>query len=125
MNLNYLIVYVTDFEKMQDFYINKLGMTNIGSLDPTIFATLRPSGGGATIGLQDKKSSDLPSAQAEHAGNIELGFAVEDVDATYKQWKANDVEIIAEPADMPFGRYMLAKDPEGHYLSAYRFNKRD
>ena len=125
MNLNYILVYASDFATMKDFYINKLGMSDVGSLDSKIFATLRPSGGGATIGLQDKKSTPLPSAHAEHAGNIELSFAVDDVDAVYKQWTEKGVEIVAEPADLPFGRYMLAKDPEGHFISAYRFNKRD
>jgi hypothetical protein len=25
--------------------------------------------------------------------------------------------------DLPFGRYFLARDPEGHYLSVYRFKR--
>lgn len=125
MNLNYIIVYANDFQKLKAFYIDKLGMTNLGSVSSDIFATLRPSGGGAVIGLQDNKSSQLPPARETHPGGVELSFEVEDVDATHKQWKANGVEIISEPADLPFGRYMLAKDPEGHYLSAFRFAQKN
>jgi len=124
MNLNYIIVYANDFPKMKAFYIDQLGMTNLGSVSSDIFATLQPADGGARIGLQDKKSSALPPGQEEHPGNIELSFAVEDVDATCKQWKVNGVEIISEPHDLPFGRYFLARDPEGHYLSGYRFANR-
>lgn len=124
MNLNYIIVYADDFQKMKAFYIDQLGMTNLGSVSSDIFATLRPSGGGSVIGLQDKKSAQFPPALETHPGSVELSFAVDDVDATYQQWKANGVNIIAEPADLPFGRYMLAKDPEGHYFSAYRFTNR-
>ena len=29
---------------------------------------------------------------------------------------------VGEPVDLSFGRYFMAKDPEGHYLSVYRFN---
>jgi predicted enzyme related to lactoylglutathione lyase len=124
MNLNYILVYVNDFQKLRAFYIDALGMTDIGSIASDIFATLRAPDGGATIGLQDKKSTPLPPAHEQHPGSLELSFAVEDVDATHKSWKEKGVEIITEPADMPFGRYFLAKDPEGHYLSAYRFKSR-
>ncbi len=124
MNLNYILVYVNDFQKSKSFYINALGMSDSGSIASDIFATLHASEGGAIIGLQDKKSTPLPPAQEQHPGSMELSFAVEDVDATYKSWKEKGVEIISEPADMPFGRYFLARDPEGHYLSAYRFKQR-
>ena len=124
MNLNFIIVYVEDFEKLKKFYIEALDMTNMGSLSSNSFATLRPSNGGAMVGLQAKASSQLPPGRETQPGSVELSFEVEDVDATYKQWKKNGVEIIAEPMDLPFGRYMLAKDPEGHYLSAFRFAQR-
>ena len=125
MNLNYIIIYANDFHKLKAFYIDKLGMTNLGAVSSDIFATLQPSAGTTRIGLQDKKSSKLPPAHETQPGSVELSFEVEDVDATFKQWKKNGVEIVSEPADLPFGRYMLAKDPEGHYLSAFRFAQRN
>ncbi len=123
MNLNYIIVYVNDLEKLKAFYTDALGMTNVGSVSASTFATMRPAGGGAMVGLQSKESSNLPPKYEDHPGSVELSFAVEDVDATYQQWKDKGVEMISEPTDLPFGRYFLAKDPEGHYLSAYRFAK--
>jgi len=124
MNLNYIIVYVNDLEKLKTFYTEALGMTYVGSVSANAFATLRPSGGGAMVGLQAKEFSELPPKFEDHAGSVELSFAVDDVDATWKQWKENGVEMISEPTDLPFGRYFLAKDPEGHYLSAYKFAQR-
>jgi predicted enzyme related to lactoylglutathione lyase len=124
MNLNFIIVYVEDFAKMKAFYENALGMTNVGAVSSDAFATMRPSGGGAMVGLQDKKTSQLPPRWETSGGSVELSFEVADVDATWKQWKDNGVEMISEPTDLPFGRYFLAKDPEGHYLSAFRFNQR-
>jgi len=52
---------------------------------------------------------------------VELSFEVDDVDATWRRWKASGVELLSEPMDLPFGRYFIAKDPEGHYVSVYRF----
>ncbi|MBI1282386.1 MAG: hypothetical protein GC179_29940 [Anaerolineaceae bacterium] len=124
MNLKYIIVYATDFQKLKSFYVDKLGMTDIGSLSSDIFATLRASDGGAVIGLQDKKSAQFPPAQENHAGSVELSFQVEDVDATYNAWKSKGVDMLSEPQNLPFGRYFIAKDPEGHYLSAFRFANR-
>jgi len=52
---------------------------------------------------------------------VELSFAVEDVDATWTRWHKNGVTMLTEVMEMPFGRYFLAQDPEGHFLSVYRF----
>ena len=123
MNLNFIIVYVNDLEKSKAFYTEALGMTHMGAVSSTTFATMRPSEGGAMVGLQDKQSSQLPPGREEQPGSVELSFEVADVDATCKLWKEKGVEIISEPMDLPFGRYFLAKDNEG-YLSAFRFAQR-
>jgi len=121
MNLNFIIVYVNDLEKSKAFYADALGMTYIGAESATEFATMRPSGGGAMVGLQLKAASKLPPGRETQPGSVELSFEVADVDATWKLWKEKGVEMISEPLDLPFGRYFIAKDNEGHYLSAFRF----
>jgi hypothetical protein len=45
------------------------------------------------------------------------------LDAIWRAWKANGVEMVSEPSDKPFGREFLAKDPDGHYLSVYRLRQ--
>jgi predicted enzyme related to lactoylglutathione lyase len=120
MKLNYVIVYVQDVKKETEFYTRALGMSVVEAASSPTFVTLR-SDGGAMIGLQDKSTSQLPPRHEEHAGRLELSFEVDDVDATWKQWKERGVEMVTEPVNLPFGRYFMAKDPEGHYLSAYRF----
>ena len=124
MNLNFIIVYVNDLEKSKAFYADALGMTYVGAVSSTEFATMRPSGGGAMVGLQLKASSKLPPGRETQPGSVELSFEVADVDATYQQWKEKGVEMISEPLDLPFGRYFIAQDNEGHYLSAFRFAQR-
>jgi len=120
MNLNFIIVYVRDMNKAKAFYSETLGLPIVEAQSGPNFVALRPDGG-AMIGLQDKTASQLPPGKEAQPGSVELSFEVEDVDSTWKRWQKQGVEMVTEPMDLPFGRYFLAKDPEGHYLSAYRF----
>ena len=47
------------------------------------------------------------------------GSLVEDVDGVYSQWQAAGVEMLGEPHDMPFGRTVLCRTPDGHVLRIY------
>ncbi len=120
MNLNYVILYVRDMNKSKAFYTDVLGMKVLEVASGPNFVTLR-SASGAMVGLQDRTASRLPPGREEQPGSVELSFEVDDVDATWKHWKDRGVELLTDPMDLPFGRYFLATDPEGHYLSAYRF----
>ena len=46
------------------------------------------------VGLQSKAFSALPPKDETQPGSVELSFAVEDVDATDKEWKEKGVEMI-------------------------------
>ena len=120
MNLGFVVLYVRDLEKSKSFYTDVLGLTVMEAISGPTFVTLRPEGG-AMVGLQDRAASQLPPGKEEQSGSVELSFEVDDVDDTWSKWKDRGVELLTDPMDLPFGRYFLAKDPEGHYLSVYRF----
>ena len=122
MNLGFVVVYVRDMEKAKAFYMDVLGMTVMEALSSASFVTLRPTSG-SLVALQDKAAAKFPPGLEEHAGSVELSFEVDDVDATWQRWKEQGVELVSTPIDLPFGRYFMARDPEGHYLSAYRFSR--
>ncbi len=122
MNLKFIILYIRDMEKAKQFYSETLGLSVVEAISGPNFVTLRTEDG-ANIGLQARSASRLPPMQEKDPGDVELSFAVEDVDATWKRWKEQGVEMVTEPMDLPFGRYFMARDPEGHYLSAYRFKQ--
>ncbi len=122
MNMGFVIVYVQDIAKAQAFYTDVLGLTVVEAISGPNFVTVRPSSG-SLIGLQDKATSAFPPGLEDRPGSIELSFEVDDVDATWQFWQERGVELVSEPVDLPFGRYCMAKDPDGHYLSAYRFNR--
>lgn len=120
MNLGFVVLYVRDMEKAKAFYTDILGLTVVDAVSGPNFVALR-SAGGSLVALQDKKASRFPPGQEEQPGSFELSFEVDDVDATWMRWQEQCVELVSEPVDLPFGRYCMVKDPDGHYLSAYRF----
>lgn len=119
MNLGFVILYVQDMEKAKAFYIDVLGLSVVEEVSGPSFVTLRPDGG-SLVALQDKTSARLPPRLEQQPGSVELSFEVDDVDGTWRRWQEQGVAIVVEPMDLPFGRYFLAQDPEGHYLSVYR-----
>jgi predicted enzyme related to lactoylglutathione lyase len=123
MNLNFVILYVNDLDKLKKFYTESLSLPVAEEVSSPTFITLRPAGG-AMLALQDKTASRLPPKLEMQPGGVEVSFEVDDVDGTWQRWKEKGVEMVTEPMDLPFGRYFMAKDLEGHYLSVYRFNQR-
>ena len=119
MNLGFVVLYVHDMAKVQAFYTEILGLSVVEAVSGPNFVTLRPTGG-SLLALQDKAASRLPPGQDEHPGSVELSFEVDDIDGTWQRWKEQGVELVTDPMDLPFGRYFLAKDPEGHYHSGAR-----
>ena len=122
MNLGFIILYVQDMEEEKAFYTDVLGMTVLEAVSSPNFVTLRPSSG-SLIALQNKATAQFPPKDAQ-PGSAELSFEVDDVDGTWKHWQEKGVELVSDPVDLPFGRYFMAKDPEGYYLSVYRFAQR-
>jgi predicted enzyme related to lactoylglutathione lyase len=120
MNLGFVVLYVRDMDKVRTFYTEVLGLTVVEAVSSPTFVTLR-SDGGSLLALQDKTAALMPPACEDQPGSVELSFEVDDVDATWKRWKEQGVNVVADPVELPFGRYFLAQDPEGHWLSAYRF----
>lgn len=119
MNLNYIIIYVNDLPTSRAFYTETLGLTVWEAHSAEGFTTIR-SEGGAMIGLQDRSTAQLP-AKAAQPGSVELSFEVSDVDATWAIWQSKGVKMLTPVLDLPFGRYFMAQDPDGYYLSVYRF----
>lgn len=121
MNLNFIIIYVNDIHTAKTFYTETLGLTVWEAQSSETFVSIR-SEGGAIIGLQDRQAAKLP-AKADQPGSVELSFEVADVDATWAEWQAKGVNLLTPVLPLPFGRYFMAKDPEGYYLSVYHFNQ--
>ena len=117
MNLGIVILYVHDIEKAKAFYSGVVGLPMVAEQSNDQFIFLQPAAG-SILALQDIATT---SANAHSvAGSTEIGLVVDDPDAVWKRWKDQGVELVTEVEDKPFGRYFLAKDPEGHFVSVYR-----
>jgi predicted enzyme related to lactoylglutathione lyase len=105
--------YAHDLARLQEFYTDLLGMEVVPQFTGPDFAFLR-SAGGTPIAL--RAASSLPPGTPAAPGATKLSFDVDDLDATYADWKAKGVEIGGEIADVGAGRVFLARDPEGHTI---------
>jgi predicted enzyme related to lactoylglutathione lyase len=123
MNLGFVVLYVQDVKQVEAFYVGVLGLTVVEEVSSPTFVTLRADGG-SLLALQDKTAALMPPAREDQPGSVELSFEVDDVDETWKGWKERGATVVTDPVDLPFGRYFLAQDPEGHWLSAYHFAQR-
>ena len=102
MQLAYAIKYVEDMDKAVAFHRDALGLTlRFASPFWTEFET-----GGTTLALH--------AADDKHpAGNVQLGFRTEDLDAFYAAREANGISFTQEPTLMHGTRLARFLDSEG------------
>jgi lactoylglutathione lyase len=102
MQLVYAIKYVADMDKAVAFHRDILGLAvRFASPFWSEFDT-----GGTTLALH--------AASDEHpAGNVQLGFRTEDLDAFYAARDANGLDFTQEPTPMHGVRIARFRDCEG------------
>ena len=110
------ILRVQDIEKERRFYHETLGFPIDEAQSEAHFVMLQTAGP-AWLALEDV--SNQPD-KAAPAGSVEIGLIVDDVDRVWREWKAKGVNLLTQPADLPFGRAFDARDPEGHALSVFK-----
>lgn len=112
-NLTLVSVFVRDVARARAFYMEMLGLEPIPQLSSESFAFLKPASG-SPIAIQD--TSMLPQGIAAEPGGFRLDFEVDDLDATWNDWKAKGVAGLTEISDMGAGRVFFARDPEGNAI---------
>lgn len=118
VQLGNLNLFARDIEKTRRFYIEALGLQEITerSHPPTFFLL---SVGNCTLTLQDASS---PGAGFESGTNLEIGFAVEDVDAVRETLRLFGAEV-SEVQQMGWGGGFDARDPDGRRLTIFKMRK--
>lgn len=108
-------VFVHDIEQAKRFYVEGIGLVEDKERSqPPAFVLLQA--GECTLTLQD---ASAPGAVIEASRGIELGFAVEDVEAVQARL-ANWGATVSEIQQMGWGGGFDAADPDGHRLTIYR-----
>jgi catechol 2,3-dioxygenase-like lactoylglutathione lyase family enzyme len=103
---------VSDVDRAIGFYRDTLGFTLLEdeAMGPTMrWVQLQPASGGATIALTTWFDHLQPGGQQG------LMIHVADVDAEHARLGAAGVEM-SPPADQPWGRATMFKDPDGNGL---------
>lgn len=115
--LGLTMLVVDDVPRCTAFYTELLGFEVIQDFSSDEFVFLHSSAGGTNIALQDASAQTYGIPLTP--GGLALGFAVEDADATYRDWQSKSVEILGEVSDMGAGRMFATRDPAGNSIQVY------
>lgn len=119
MKLELVPVPVTDVDKAIDFYVNKVGfnLDHDHRVDENLrFVQLTPPGSACSIVIGDGITEMKPGFQQG------LQMVVVNADTAHDELKARGVEV-SEVQDMPWGRFVYFKDPDGNSWSLQQIIK--
>jgi lactoylglutathione lyase len=116
--MKYVILYVREFDKTMNFYKDILGLPVKMQHDTYVeFDT-----GATTLSINTRESVreiiglEMPTSSVA-SQTFELGFVVEDVEATIETLRGLNVPIYKEPVTKPWGQTVAyVTDPDGHYI---------
>lgn len=117
LKMRYVILYVKDQEKSKHFYKDILGLPIRGEHGTYIeFET-----GSTILAINSRESvkeiTGLTIPENDSTQTFELGFVVEDVKETIENLRTQDVQILVEPIEKPWGQVVAyVADPDGHYI---------
>lgn len=106
---------VSDIERSATFYERYLGaIRDTFDFGPTAVAFV----GWPTFAINLSRGPAGPGAAAAESP-IQLWWRASDAEALYQRAKADDVPILVEPFDGPFGRTFTMADPDGYRVTVY------
>ncbi|GAB2475252.1 VOC family protein [Jatrophihabitans fulvus] len=108
--LELICVPVTDVDAAKEFYVDKIGFTadHDERVDDNLrFVQLTPPGSGCSICIGEGLTTMAP-------GSLEgLQLIVADADAAHAELSARGAPV-SEVEDLPWGRFVYFKDPDGN-----------
>jgi len=109
--LDYIIVYVSDMQRSTAFYLDLLDLSlKFSSPGWTEFVT-----GSTTIALHPARNTSVVSSQEQApAGQAQLGFQVDDLDAVYHALQLHGARFSVTPQQQAEGgKLAVLHDPDG------------
>jgi predicted enzyme related to lactoylglutathione lyase len=112
-----IMLYVSDVARSKEFYAHVLNAKVLPDFASEGFAMLQlPESPPLALFAV---SGGLPPGVSVTPGGFELDLEVEDLEATYQDWAAKQVELITEIIGQGGMRLFYGKDPDGHLLAVY------
>ncbi len=127
--LSHSTIYVLDYEKARDFYVNKLGfdvrndmkmdggfrwLTVSPKSQPDVELVLYEPRG---IGMIDEQTAGQIRALLEKGALGGGVFETDDCRKTYEELKKKGVEFVQPPKENPYGIEAIFKDGNGNWFS--------
>ncbi|WP_042474913.1 VOC family protein [Bacillus ndiopicus] len=116
--MKYVILYVNDFEQTMHFYQNILGLPV--KMQQGTYVEFDTGATTLSINTRQSVNEDIGLAVPEASlasQTFEIGFVVEDVQATIEALRTQGVNVVKEPVVKPWGQTVAyVADPDGHYI---------
>jgi catechol 2,3-dioxygenase-like lactoylglutathione lyase family enzyme len=110
--VSYVMLGVTDIERSTKFYEQTLGRPVRFKTDALVFIDAGPITIGLNRGLADRRRPV--------AGAMELVFAVDSVQGSFRTLTAKGVAFVVEPRQATDKEWVATfADPDGHYLTLF------
>lgn len=115
-----LVMLIThDVERAKTFYTKTVGLHVVPEFSSEESGVvLLKAASGTPLVLQS--ATMLPGQGDSGPGSTQVAFEVDDVDATYADWKASGIVLQGEINDMGAGRIFYLSDPDGHTIGIYQ-----
>ncbi|MHB8513656.1 MAG: VOC family protein [Actinomycetota bacterium] len=106
---------ILGFEVRNDVRKGGMSWITVGPVDqPNTSIVLAPPGVGPSISNEERNTILEMMAKGTYAT---LLLATKDLDSTFERLQANDVDIVQEPTDQPYGvRDCAVRDPAGNLI---------
>ena len=114
---DFVALQVRDLEQAATFYEQHLGLTRdpAGPPHAVVFAT-KP----IAFALREPLPGVDLDALGTHPGTgVVVWLAADDAEALHGALAAAGIEIVAPPADSPFGRVFTFRDPDGYAVTVH------
>ena len=109
LEFSHAIVFVSDMARSVAFYRDILGLP-LGFESPEWTEFETP---GSKLALHLADGPAVPSQNMAPAGQCQLGFSVEDIDAFHQEMIAKGVTCLQPPEEEDFGTLAEYADPDG------------
>lgn len=119
VTFSHTIFYVTNLEKIIDFYEKAFGITAKFVHESGMYAELNTGGttlafADETLGKENLPEGYLPSNAARSPSACEIVFTVKDVDQSYERAIAAGAVALVAPKQKPWGQTVAyVRDPSG------------
>lgn len=117
--LEFASLQVRDLEVSKDFYINKLGFEASGATNPAA-CIFKYEQGEASFAIR-KPIGDLEGK--ELGVGASLWFAIDgEIEDLHAELLAKNVTLLGPVQATPFGKIIIAKDPDGYNITFLQVN---